>query len=126
MFLFTVSYAVFLSLFLEFCFRERNIFGWWLPFVARTWLGSKEALCTHEWTQGNMEDSLDDFLIEKAHWVTYPLGACVVCLGFWVTAVILIPYIYYLSQPFWILVVVYTFGILFSSFLIRLLHGRLL
>ena len=90
LFLFTVSYASLLSLFLEFCFRSGNVFGWWLPLVARTWIGSKENQYTLEWVNGNQEDTLDDFLIDKAHNVTSPLGACVVCFGFWVSAFVLI------------------------------------
>lgn len=103
-----VSFSSLLSLFLEFCFREGNIFQFWLPMWAKVDLFIRGE---------SMEGSYDE-LLDRAEWITKPLGACVVCFGFWVSAIVLIPFI---GDPF-----VYIFGILLSSFFIRLFYGLLL
>lgn len=64
-----------LSLFLDFCFREGNIFEGWLDFLADLHL-PKEAM--------NIDDREDRFKLVDWFWFK-PLGGCVVCMNVWIS-----------------------------------------
>ena len=104
---FGISLSVLLTLFLEFCFRDGNIFELWLPFWARLELRLKRKPIKDEY----------EWLMDNT-WFTKPLGSCVVCMGFWISLFVLAPFI---KEP-----VVYIFGILLSSFLIRLVYNYII
>ncbi len=115
-----IGLAVLITFFLEFCFREKGIFWFWLPFVAGVYYYFKD-IKLDDVSQAYMDlseeesyqyDNDRDYIISEAWPVTSPLGGCVVCMGFWVSAVVL----------FGSGLLEYVFGILLCSFLIRLFY----
>lgn len=81
--------AALLSMFLEFCFREKNIFSFWLPMWANLYRKifpypipeNKEIISE---TDGEVL-TVREYKIWKAWKITKPLGYCIVCFNFWVS-----------------------------------------
>lgn len=85
-------FAAGLSLFIEFGFREGNIFDGWLPFVATWWLFVTDCIYLDEIQNASQEEVLlsgyeskREWLLNAAWVVTKPLGYCVVCFNVWVS-----------------------------------------
>lgn len=95
------------SLFLDFCFREGNIFEGWLDFWADVFLSE------------DLPDDLDrETRFKLVDWFWFkPLGYCVVCMNVWISLITCL--LFYRDWKF-VLVV------LLSSFLVRITHERLL
>lgn len=83
-----------LSLFLDFCFREGNIFEGWLIFWAKRWLRRNlpelldeyEPMSDDEFESLRMADfgSKWEYLFEHVGWFWFkPLGFCIVCANVW-------------------------------------------
>lgn len=96
-----------LSLFLDFCFREGNIFAGWIDFLI-------DAELPESVTKDLTRDEKEDMIFA---WWYKPLGGCVVCLNVWISLGLCL--FFYHD---WKLILV----VLVSSFLVRLLHERLL
>lgn len=83
------STAALLSLFLEFCFREGNIFSFWLSFWGELYRVVFPYKIPHQKimiSETNGECLTErDYMIWKAWLITKPLGYCIVCFNFWVT-----------------------------------------
>lgn len=125
-----VFWAVFtalLSLFIEFCLRERMIFGKWLEWIADWWLINNNPdivarateLTDKELLEKGEYDSVRNYKFDHVKWFWFkPLGACVVCMNVWI------------ALPFALLLNVNILGqvfmILLSNFLVRLFHNRIL
>lgn len=96
-----------LSLFIEFCFREGNIFGGWLDFLADMHL-----------PEDVMNADLDrEDRFEMVDWFWFkPLGGCVVCMNVWISFALCA--VFYWDWKF-ILVV------LLSSFIVRFFQEKI-
>ena len=99
-----------LSLFLDFCFREGNIFSGWLEFWARWWL-KRNGL--YKVKRHNDRELL---LADCKWWWFKPLGYCIVCSNVWVSVGVAL-----ILCPVCILPV-----ILLSNFLVRYFYNELL
>lgn len=96
-----------ISLFLDFCFREGNILGWWIDFLIDVELPHL--------TNSGIEREDKEKLVYS--WWYKPLGGCVVCMNVWVSLSLCL-----FTFHDWRLVVV----ILLSSFLVRFFQDKIL
>lgn len=99
-----------LSLFLDFCLREGNIFSGWLEYWAERWLVKNNKF--HAKRHKDRELMLSDC----KWWWLKPLGYCVVCSNVWLSA-----FIGLLLCPLGVLPI-----ILLSNFLVRYFYNELL
>lgn len=95
------------SLFLDFCFREGNIFAGWIDFLI-------DAELPESVTKDLKRSEKDDLMFS---WWYKPLGGCVVCMNVWISFAMCL--FFYHD---WKLILV----VLLSSFFVRLFHERLL
>lgn len=96
-----------ISLFLDFCFREGNILGWWLDLLI-------DLEHSMDVTDGLTREQKEELPLS---WWYKPLGGCIVCLNAWVSLSLCL--FFYHDIKFLIV-------ILLSSFFVRLFHDRLL
>lgn len=85
-----------LSLFLDKCFQEGNIFEGWLNFWAKWWLKSNnpnvlieaEKMTDEEInlkTIGKYE-TVREYVFDQVKWFWFkPLGGCVICMNVWIS-----------------------------------------
>lgn len=122
-------FTAFLSLFLNFTFREGNIFQGWLDFWADWWL-RKNKPYEINYTEGKTDDEIKlltngehetvrEYKHDKVDWWWWkPIGGCVVCHNVWVS---------FCFIPFFsVSILEYLFYILISNFIVRFFHERLL
>lgn len=118
-----------LSLFLEFCFREGNIFAGWMPFLADRWLKRKNPKVLEELskktntdiqveTEGDYQTVREYKLSLVKWWWFKPLGYCVVCMNVWITLII--------NQIYFLPLMELGFAVLLSNFLVRYFYERIL
>lgn len=109
------------SYFLDFCFWEGNVFGKWLPFIAKLnlkWFRPK-LLETLKEAKKNKNPEYDNMLVELASKESLALfkvaGGCIVCLNVWIGfgSYVLI---HAFTPLGWLYAIPY---LLFSSFLLR-------
>lgn len=67
-----------LSMFLDFCFREDNIFGGWLEFL---YSQSVPGLLRQQMQNFDREDRFKAI----TDWWFKPLGGCVICMNVWIS-----------------------------------------
>lgn len=122
-------FTALLSLFLDFCFRESNIFEGWLDFWADRWLRKNKPEILEfvkEKTDEDIKlltlekwDSVREYKHDHVEWFWWkPLGGCVVCMNVWIS------FFFILFFPATVLG--YLFYVLFSNFLVRFFHERVL
>lgn len=99
--------AALISLFLDFCFREGNILGWWIDLLIDIELPSS---VTKDLSRDEKEEMI------RAWWYK-PLGGCVVCLNAWVS-ISLCLFFYH----DWKMI----FVVLLSSFFVRYFQEKIL
>ena len=123
------SFTALLSLFLNVCMREGMILGWWLDGLADLYLEWNDPkLCKRirNKTDGEIElmtaglyKSKRDYKFSEVKWLLFkPLGYCIICMNVWVS----IFFTYFTGLNF----IEVIFYILFSNFLVRLFHERVL
>lgn len=100
-----------LSLLLDFCFREGNIFSGWLEFLYEQTVPEKirEQLINKDITREDRFDHITWFWFK-------PLGGCVVCMNVWISFALCLAF--YREWEF-ILVV------LLSSFIVRFFQEKI-
>lgn len=126
-------FSALLSLFLEFCFRDQNIFSGWLDWWADWWLSRNDPQKLElvnkmddedviELTDGDY-DKARDYKFSLVHWWWFkPLGYCVVCMNVWVSLLLCsIPFVLLFMSPIELLCTV-----LLSNFLVRYFYKKLL
>lgn len=96
-----------ISLFLDFCFREGNILGWWIDFLI-------DAELPESVTRDLKREEKEEMVFA---WWYKPLGGCVVCLNAWVSIGLCL--FFYHDWKF-ILVV------LLSSFIVRFFQEKII
>lgn len=106
------------SYFLDYCFWEGSIFGFWLPFNAKTQL---KIWKPKKYTQLQLlKDSpeFDNMLIDSAQNLFFYkiLGGCLICTNIWVALASFFVIHSYLLPLSWIYFLPYT---LFSSYILR-------
>lgn len=106
------AFSALLSLFLEFCFREGNIFQQWLPFIAERYLKRKGIDSTDLPREDKLELASDWFWFK-------PLGYCVVCMNVWITTMSISIFGLNLDPPSMLL------AILFSNLLVRYFQDKI-
>lgn len=116
-----------LSVFLDFCLSENNIFEGWLNFWARLWLKNnkpellekyKDKTDSEVWLENPKYETVREFLFSEVRWFWFkPLGACVVCMNVWIS------FAFFWTQDN---LICFLSMILLSNFLVRLTHDRLL
>lgn len=115
-----------LSLFLEFCFREGNIFAGWLDFIANkrldketlNKLSNKTNTDIQAETEGDYQTVREYKLSLVKWWWFKPLGYCVVCMNVWITLII--------NQIYFLPLMELGFAVLLSNFLVRYFYERIL
>lgn len=112
-----------LSLFLDFCYRDGNILGWWLESLAKFFIGKPN-------DPGKDKIEADGFLdyrdwwfdkANKSFWFK-PLGSCVVCANVWHSALLCFLGGYFVSTVYWVYAIPI---ILLSNFIVRFFHDKL-
>lgn len=122
-------FTALLSLFLDFTFREKNIFEGWLNFWANRWLSkNKPAVIFYAESKTDDEikvltsgehDTVREYKHDKVEWFWWkPLGGCVVCMNVWIS--------FFFMLFFGASLFEYLFYILLSNFLVRFFHEKLL
>lgn len=106
------------SLFLDFCFREGNIFDGWLEFWYRQSVPGK----IREQLDSQKDVTRED-RFEHINWFWFkPLGGCVVCMNVWISFAVCAIWIFfgalYLCEVLPI--------VLLSSFIVRYFHEKIL
>lgn len=115
-----------LSLFMEFCFREGNIFAGWLDFIANkrldketlNKLSNKTNTDIQAETEGDYQTVREYKLSLVKWWWFKPLGYCVVCMNVWITLII--------NQIYFLPLMELGFAVLLSNFLVRYFYERIL
>lgn len=87
-------YTFLLSVFLDFCFSENNIFEGWLNFWAKWWLKKNKPKLLKKyqdktdnevWLENPKYETVREYLFSEVEWFWFkPLGACVVCMNVWI------------------------------------------
>lgn len=113
--IFGVILALF-SYFLDFCFWDKNIFGRWLPFVAKTILKRKDKL-KYDYVCKSTKEQQDQLFINSVE--TEPLykvlGGCSICLNIWI-GLFTFPFIAYFTGFSYLFMIPY---LLSASFILR-------
>jgi hypothetical protein len=128
------------SLFLDFCFREGNIFDGWLIFWAKRWMRREMPELLQEYGEMSDEefeslkmadfDSKWEYLFSHVDWFWFkPLGDCVVCANVWhsfLLAPLLLMATNGVSSCFGCPLFDTFVVILTSNLIVRILHQRIL
>lgn len=84
-------FIAFLSLFLEFCMREKKILGFWLEWLSRRWLKRKAVnifILGQEMertgTKPEGYESLREWMFDNTNGWFFRLNRCVVCFNIWI------------------------------------------
>lgn len=106
-----------LSYFLDFCFWRHNIFGFWLPFIAKSIVKRKnkvkyDYILSQPSEETQTEMFLDNAAIEPLYKV---LGGCSICLNIWI-GFITFPIIVLVTGFSWWFMILY---LLLASFILR-------
>lgn len=113
--IFGATLALF-SYFIDFCFWDKNIFGFWLPFVAKSIVKRKDKL-KYQYILTSQKEQRDNLFIESA--MTEPLykvlGGCSICLNIWI-GFFTFPFIaYFTGFSYWFMIPY----LLSASFILR-------
>jgi hypothetical protein len=114
--LFSLCLALF-SYFLDFCFWRHNVFGFWLPFLAKSIVKRKNKLkYDYILKLDNSETQTEMFLDNAATEPLYKvLGGCSICLNIWI-GFASYPVILLMTGFSWWFMILYLF---LASFILR-------
>lgn len=126
---FWASFTALLSLFLDKCFQEGNIFEGWLDFWAKKWLNENDPGILLEYygvtneqvhlkTAGKY-DTVREYLFDNVKWFWFkPIGYCVICMNVWISFLFIpLVNVNFISIFFYVL---------FSNFIVRVTKERLI
>lgn len=105
------------SYFLDFCFWDKNIFGFWLPLLARQ-ITKRTNKAKYDYIlKFEFAEKRNEFFINEVE--THPLfkvlGGCSICLNIWI-GLVTFPAIHILTGFSWWF---YPYYLLFASFILR-------
>lgn len=114
--LFGLFLALF-SYFLDFCFWRGNVFGFWLPFVAKAIVKRKNPLKYQYICNVSNKKEQEALFIDEVgeHPLFKVLGGCSICLNIWI-GFATFPFISYLLDISYFYMIVY---LLSASFILR-------
>lgn len=103
--IFGVILALF-SYFLDFCFWDGNIFGKWLPFVAKTILKRKDKL-KYDYVCKSPEEQQDQLFINSVEKQPFykVLGGCSICLNIWIGFATYPVIAYFTGFSYWYMII---------------------